>query len=46
MATILSSSVSYVTVVRNTAKNLSMAAESYMVLNEKAVSELTVKMDL
>lgn len=46
VATILSSSVSYVSLLWNTAKNLSMAVWSYMVLNEKAVSELTVKMDL
>jgi len=46
VATILSSSVSYVTVVWSTATNISMAVQSYVMLNEKAVSELRVKKDL
>lgn len=46
VATILSSLVSHVTEVWNTAQRLSVAAQSSMVLNEKAVSELTVRMNL
>lgn len=46
VATILSCSGSYVTVGWNPAKNHAMAVHSYRVLNERAVSELAVEMDL